>query len=93
MHAALADLAAVQEIDTIHCIGPLMRALHAALPGGKRGDWYETSSELLPRLRDLVGSGDAVLAKGSLSMKLGLVVDAIRKMGHGNAGPVLQDNE
>jgi UDP-N-acetylmuramoyl-tripeptide--D-alanyl-D-alanine ligase len=33
-------------------------------------------------LRHRVDAGDVVLAKGSLSMKLGMVVDAIRKMGH-----------
>jgi UDP-N-acetylmuramoyl-tripeptide--D-alanyl-D-alanine ligase len=33
-------------------------------------------------LRNDLDAGDVVLAKGSNSMKLGLVVDAIRKMGH-----------
>ena len=33
-------------------------------------------------LRQKLDAGDVVLAKGSLSMKLGLIVDAIRKMGH-----------
>jgi len=48
----------------------------------------ELHDELLPALGSHLDSGDVVLAKGSLSMKLGLVVDAIRKMGH----PVLNDD-
>ncbi|WP_299403920.1 UDP-N-acetylmuramoyl-tripeptide--D-alanyl-D-alanine ligase [uncultured Roseobacter sp.] len=82
LHAALAHLPATQEIDVIHCIGPLARALYDLLPDAQRGDWFETAQEALPRLKRSLDSGDVVLAKGSLSMKLGLIVDAIRKMGH-----------
>ncbi|WP_295311856.1 UDP-N-acetylmuramoyl-tripeptide--D-alanyl-D-alanine ligase [Roseobacter sp.] len=82
LHAGLAHLDAVQEIDVIHCIGPLMRSLYDLLPEARRGQWFETSSDALPRLKRHLDSGDVVLAKGSLSMKLGLIVDAIRKMGH-----------
>ncbi|WP_299968371.1 UDP-N-acetylmuramoyl-tripeptide--D-alanyl-D-alanine ligase [uncultured Roseobacter sp.] len=82
LHAALADLPSLQSLDRVHCIGPLMRALHDRLPDYQRGDWFETSAEALPLLKRRLDSGDVVLAKGSLSMKLGLIVDAIRKMGH-----------
>jgi UDP-N-acetylmuramoyl-tripeptide--D-alanyl-D-alanine ligase len=82
LHAGLVHLEATRHIDRIHCIGPLMRSLHAILPEAQRGEWYETSQEALPRLKRHLDSGDVVLAKGSLSMKLGLIVDAIRKMGH-----------
>ena len=82
LHAGLANLDAVRSLDTVHCIGPLMGALYAALPEHQRGLCLETSAEVLPKLRSLLDAGDVVLAKGSLSMKLGLIVDAIRKMGH-----------
>ena len=82
LHARLADLEATNALDIVHCVGPLMRALYEALPDHQRGDWVATSAELLPGLRGRLDSGDVVLAKGSLSMKLGSVVDAIRKMGH-----------
>jgi UDP-N-acetylmuramoyl-tripeptide--D-alanyl-D-alanine ligase len=59
-----------------------MRALYDILPEHKRGGWAETSAEVLPDLRAQMQQGDVVLAKGSLSMKLGQIVDAIRKMGH-----------
>ncbi len=83
LHSALANLPAVQQVDVIHCIGPLMKALHAALPAGKRGIWAETSAELAQQVPELLQSGDIVLAKGSLSMQLARIVDAIRKMGQG----------
>ncbi|QJF50776.1 UDP-N-acetylmuramoyl-tripeptide--D-alanyl-D-alanine ligase [Roseobacter ponti] len=82
LHAGIAHLDAVKEIDVIHCIGPLMRSLWDLLPEARRGEWFETSADALPRLKRHLDSGDVVLAKGSLSMKLGLIVDAIRKMGH-----------
>jgi UDP-N-acetylmuramoyl-tripeptide--D-alanyl-D-alanine ligase len=82
LHAGLAHLEATQKLDVVHCIGPLMKALHALLPEHQRGDWTETSAEMLEGLRGHLDSGDVVLAKGSLSMDLGAIVDAIRKMGH-----------
>ena len=66
LHAGLAHLDATKKLDVIHCVGPLMKSLY----------------DLLPALSSHLDSGDVVLAKGSLSMKLGLIVDAIRKMGH-----------
>ncbi|UWQ36145.1 UDP-N-acetylmuramoyl-tripeptide--D-alanyl-D-alanine ligase [Leisingera aquaemixtae] len=85
LHAGLADLDAVKGIDKIHCIGPLMRALHEALPEGKRGGWYQTSAEAVPGLAGEIQGGDIVLAKGSLSMALAKIVDGIREMGQ--SGP------
>ncbi|WP_432816985.1 UDP-N-acetylmuramoyl-tripeptide--D-alanyl-D-alanine ligase [Sulfitobacter sp. JB4-11] len=82
LHAGLADLDAMQELDKVHCIGPLMQALYARLPDHQKGDWHATAAEALDGLRRHLDSGDVVLAKGSLSMKLGSIVDAIHKMGH-----------
>lgn len=82
LHEDLGKLESIASIDVVHCIGPLMRALYSVLPEHQRGVWVETSEEMLNGLRGRLDSGDVVLAKGSLSMKLGLIVDAIRKMGH-----------
>jgi UDP-N-acetylmuramoyl-tripeptide--D-alanyl-D-alanine ligase len=82
LHAGLAHLEATKTLDVVHCIGPLMKSLYELLPVHQRGLWAETSAEVLPELRGLLDPGDVVLAKGSLSMKLGSIVDAIRKMGH-----------
>ncbi|MCU9839461.1 UDP-N-acetylmuramoyl-tripeptide--D-alanyl-D-alanine ligase [Ruegeria sp. WL0004] len=83
LHAALAAHPAMAQIDRVHCLGPLMRALHAALPEGKRGLWSETSADMATKVQDLVAVGDIVLIKGSLSMGLARLVDALREIGHG----------
>ncbi len=88
MHAALANEPAMERIDLVHCIGPLMQSLYAALPIEKRGLHVDTAAELAPQVRGLVDAGDAVLAKGSLSMGLAQIVDAVRKLGHPDAGEV-----
>ena len=87
LHAGLAHLESTKALDVVHCVGPLMRALYDLLPDQQRGEWFATSAEMVEGLRHKLDAGDVVLAKGSLSMKLGLIVDAIRKMGH----PVTED--
>ncbi|GAA6182246.1 UDP-N-acetylmuramoyl-tripeptide--D-alanyl-D-alanine ligase [Shimia sp. NS0008-38b] len=82
MHADIATHPALATIDVVHCVGPLMQHLHAALPESKRGEWCESSVELTSEVRRLVDAGDVVMAKGSLSMALSKVVDAIRNLGH-----------
>lgn len=91
LHAALAGHPALAGIALVHCVGPRMKALHDALPKSKRGHWVETASELLPRAAQLVDAGDIVLVKGSKSIKVSLVVDALRKLGQPN--PVYQGTE
>ncbi len=83
LHVGLAELAALDAIDAIHCIGPLMAHLHAALPEGKRGKAYATAAQVVPDLASQLACGDIVLAKGSLSVGLAKVVDGIRELGHG----------
>ncbi len=85
LHAGLADLPALEAIDTIHCVGPLMQSLHSALPEGKRGLCVDTSAEAAAQIAGLVQAGDVWLAKGSLYMQMARVVDAIREMGQGSA--------
>ena len=82
LHAEMAVHSATMQLDIVHCVGPLMKAMYDALPEAKQGRWTETSAEMVQGIRRDLDAGDVVLAKGSLSMKLGLVVDAIRKMGH-----------
>jgi UDP-N-acetylmuramoyl-tripeptide--D-alanyl-D-alanine ligase len=59
-----------------------MQALHAALPRAQRGEWVAEAKDLLPRLRGLVDAGDVVLVKGSKGIKVSLLVDGLRKLGH-----------
>ncbi len=81
LHAAIARHPGLEAVSIIHCVGPRMKALHAALPRGQRGDWVETAAELAARARQLFDAGDIVLVKGSKGSKVSLVVDALRKLG------------
>ncbi|MGL4237216.1 UDP-N-acetylmuramoyl-tripeptide--D-alanyl-D-alanine ligase [Tabrizicola sp.] len=83
LHAVIASHPGLSAIHLIHCVGPRMKALHAALPRRQRGEWVETAAELAPRTRSLIDAGDILLVKGSKGSKVSLVVDALRKMGQG----------
>ena len=81
LHAAIADLPALAQIRLVHCVGLRMQALHRALPKAKRGHWVAEAESLASRASSLVDAGDIVLVKGSKSIKTGLIVDALRKLG------------
>lgn len=79
MHRTMAEDAAMAEIDLVHTAGPLMKALHDALPPTRRGQHAENAADLAARVGDLVAAGDIVLVKGSKSSKVSAVVDALRR--------------
>ncbi|MSU89805.1 UDP-N-acetylmuramoyl-tripeptide--D-alanyl-D-alanine ligase [Rhodobacteraceae bacterium 2CG4] len=81
LHAQLAALPALAAVDTVHCAGPLMKHLHAALPHKKRGLWCADSAALAARVPRLVDAGDVVMCKGSNGSRVGLLVQAIKKLG------------
>lgn len=85
LHAAIARHPGLSAVHVIHCVGPRMRALYAALPRAQRGHWVETAPDLAEQVRHLIDAGDIVLVKGSKGAKVSLVVDALRKMGQGTA--------
>lgn len=87
LHAVIAADPAMSAIDTVHCAGPRMRALHDALPDARRGRWAATAEDLLPHLRRMIDAGDVVLVKGSKGSRISLVVDAIRKLGQQAPAP------
>ncbi|MDR0810592.1 MAG: UDP-N-acetylmuramoyl-tripeptide--D-alanyl-D-alanine ligase [Gemmobacter sp.] len=81
LHTEIACHPAIASLALVHCVGPRMRALHAALPAARRGEWVETAAELVPRAAALVDAGDVVLVKGSKGIKVSLLVEALRKLG------------
>ncbi len=81
MHAAMAQDPSMAAIRTVHCVGPRMKALHAALPDERRGRWVERVEDLVPETARLVDSGDVVLVKGSKGSRVSRLVDVIRKLG------------
>lgn len=81
LHGVLARNSSISRIAKVHCVGPLMKSLYEALSPEKRGVWVETSAELAPQLAELLAGVDAVMVKGSLGAKMGLIVDAIKELG------------
>lgn len=79
LHAELAKAVDDYGIDFIYTSGPLMRNLWDALPPAKQGANASTSTELSDQLLAQLRAGDAVMIKGSLGSKMGLVVEALRK--------------
>lgn len=76
MHAGLAAEAAAAA-DLVFTCGPLMQALHEALPAAKRGAHAENSAALAPIVAAALRDGDAVSVKGSLGSRMKLVTDAL----------------
>ena len=83
LHRAVAHHPAMAAIDLVHCVGPRSRALWEELPLAKRGEWHEAAPALVERVAHLVDAGDVVLVKGSKSIKVSTVVDALRRLGQG----------
>ncbi|EPX81231.1 UDP-N-acetylmuramoyl-tripeptide--D-alanyl-D-alanine ligase [Litoreibacter arenae] len=81
LHAGFARHPAMDEITQVHCVGPLMKHLYDALPSSKQGLWAATSTELADSPLALVRAGDVLMIKGSLSMKMAQIVDAVAKLG------------
>ncbi|SFI53140.1 UDP-N-acetylmuramoyl-tripeptide--D-alanyl-D-alanine ligase [Jannaschia pohangensis] len=81
LHAGLAAHPAMADIHLVHTVGPLMASLHDALPADRRGEHTDDSEAMSAHLRDMIRPGDAVLVKGSLSMKMARLVDGLKALG------------
>src|SRR5215207_2698888 len=79
LHAELAEAVESNRIDLLFAAGPLMKNLVDALPKAKVAAHAETSAELVDAVCAAVGPGDAITVKGSLSMKMALVVKALKE--------------
>ncbi|GLQ34876.1 UDP-N-acetylmuramoyl-tripeptide--D-alanyl-D-alanine ligase [Amylibacter marinus] len=81
LHAELAALPSVAQVDQFHLVGPMMQSLHAALPAAKRGVWVAQADELVHRIENLLSAGDVIMVKGSNYTRVSTVVSAIQKLG------------
>ncbi|MGH1329887.1 MAG: UDP-N-acetylmuramoyl-tripeptide--D-alanyl-D-alanine ligase [Paracoccaceae bacterium] len=81
-HRAIATYPALENLHTIYCVGPRMRALYEALPEPKRGGWFADADALSAEIHSHIDAGDIILVKGSKGSYVSQVVDAIRKLGH-----------
>jgi UDP-N-acetylmuramoyl-tripeptide--D-alanyl-D-alanine ligase len=77
LHRGLVDPIAANKIDKVFCCGPLMRNLWDALPSHAKGGYADTSSELAAEVLAAIGSGDAIMIKGSLGSRMKLIVTAL----------------
>ncbi|TVR43471.1 MAG: UDP-N-acetylmuramoyl-tripeptide--D-alanyl-D-alanine ligase [Rhodobacteraceae bacterium] len=79
-HAAFASDPSMADIDIVHCVGPRMAALHAALPPDRQGKQIAQADDLANIAHTLVAPGDIVLVKGSKSSFVSRVVDGLRSL-------------
>jgi UDP-N-acetylmuramoyl-tripeptide--D-alanyl-D-alanine ligase len=80
LHRELLEPLLADGVDLVFCCGPLMRALWEALPSERRGGYAETSGPLESQLLAAVRPGDAVMVKGSLGSRMGLLVKALQRL-------------
>lgn len=79
LHRGLAEAIKMNGIDSVFCCGPLMRNLWEALPSTKKGGYADSSAELERQVISAVGTGDALMVKGSLGSRMKLIVTALQK--------------
>jgi UDP-N-acetylmuramoyl-tripeptide--D-alanyl-D-alanine ligase len=79
LHRGLAEPILSNAVDLVFCAGGKMRALWEALPSERRGGYAEGSAALEPEVLSAIRAGDAVMVKGSLGSKTGLIVKALER--------------
>lgn len=79
LHTALADIS--DEIDVIHTVGPHM----ADVPFENLGLVEARAADMAAKIGREIRAGDVVMVKGSLGMKMALVIDALAKLGDAGA--------
>jgi UDP-N-acetylmuramoyl-tripeptide--D-alanyl-D-alanine ligase len=81
LHAGLAGDIIEAKIDSVFSCGEMMKHLHDALPEDVRGFHAADSETLAPRVAKAVRAGDIVTIKGSKSMLMPVVVEALQARG------------
>ncbi|MDR1333979.1 MAG: UDP-N-acetylmuramoyl-tripeptide--D-alanyl-D-alanine ligase [Holosporaceae bacterium] len=67
-------------IDIVFACGHLAKKLFDNLRDCKKGTWCENSSELAEKVLEKIQKGDCILVKGSNSMKMNRIVEAIKSL-------------
>lgn len=77
-HRDLASAVDDAKIDLVFTAGPLMRHLFEAVPMSRRGVSAKNSADLLDPVLSSLRPGDAVMVKGSNSIRMGRIVEALK---------------
>ncbi len=81
LHAGLASDIIKADITRVFCCGEMMAYLYEALPPNLRGAYAPDSAELTPHVISALHAGDIITVKGSHSMNMNLIVDALKALG------------
>ncbi|HEX7790512.1 MAG TPA: Mur ligase family protein, partial [Afipia sp.] len=85
LHRGLNEAITANNIDAVFCCGPLMRNLWEALPSAKKGGYADHSAALESQVAAAIGTGDAIMVKGSLGSRMKIIVTALEKRFPGKA--------
>ncbi|ACB83270.1 UDP-N-acetylmuramoylalanyl-D-glutamyl-2,6-diaminopimelate--D-alanyl-D-alanyl ligase [Methylorubrum populi BJ001] len=77
-HRELADAVAGHGIDVVFAVGPLMAHLFEALPMAVRGTAAPSAEGVTDAVLATLRPGDAVMVKGSNSMRMVRIVEAVK---------------
>ena len=92
LHAGLAPDLIAAKVDRVFLAGPLMRALHDALPAPLKGGYAEAAADLEAMVADGIGGGDVIMVKGSNGSRMWALVERLRaELAEGAARGVRQD--
>ncbi len=80
LHAGLVADVLAAGVDLVFTAGPLMGALHVALPKERRGGHVFESAGLTTLVAGAVRPGDVVLVKGSLGSRMGPIAEALKSL-------------
>ncbi|MGN7124194.1 UDP-N-acetylmuramoylalanyl-D-glutamyl-2,6-diaminopimelate--D-alanyl-D-alanine ligase [Methylorubrum thiocyanatum] len=78
LHRELADAVAGNGIDLVFAVGPLMAHLFEALPMAVRGTAAPSAEGVTDAVLATLRPGDAVMVKGSNSMRMVRIVEAVK---------------
>ena len=79
-HKDLALPAQAADVNLVYTCGQFMKGLYDELPANRQGAHKDTSQDLAQIVPDVLVPGDVVMVKGSLGSKMGVVVEALRKL-------------
>lgn len=80
MHLGLKDAIMAADIAKVFCCGEHMKHLYDALPHDKRGAYAFTAKDLVPHIVKAMQAGDIITVKGSNSVGMKTVVEALKNM-------------